>query len=148
MPYVPFREHFPDLAERETRTVTILDDRYRGLPAGVYAFVELFCDEPGCDCRRVFLAVHSSPREPEAVIAYGWESREFYAAWMGDESPEMLSALQGPELNLGSPQSELAPALLEFATSVLLNDRHYVDRLKRHYELFRERIEEGHRAAQ
>jgi hypothetical protein len=75
MPYVPFREHFRDLAERETRTVTVPDDRDRELPAGRYAFVEL---------------------------------------------------------------------------DVLLNDGHYVDGLKRQYELFRERIEDarGHRAAQ
>jgi hypothetical protein len=26
------------------------------LPTDVYAFIELYCDEPDCDCRRVTLA--------------------------------------------------------------------------------------------
>ena len=52
MPFVPFHEAFPDLAKRETRTFTILEARE--LPAANYALVEMYCDEPGCDCRRVF----------------------------------------------------------------------------------------------
>jgi hypothetical protein len=148
MPFVPFRDHFRDLAERETRTVTVFEGTDRGLPAGDYAFIELFCDEPGCDCRRVFLWVHSSIRQrPEAVIAYGWESREFYAAWMRDDDAEVLATLQGPVLNAFSPQSELAPAILELAKDVLLNDAHYVTRVKRHYQMFRERIEQHGRGA-
>ncbi|NLX95729.1 MAG: IS110 family transposase [Rhodopirellula sp.] len=52
-------------------------------------------------------------RSPEAVIAWGWESREFYARWMHTDAPEMIRELQGPVLNLGSPQSSHAPALLD-----------------------------------
>jgi hypothetical protein len=86
MPYVPFHNLFPEIAEKETRTVTVLRKTEDGLPPGEYAFLELFCDEPGCDCRRVFFCVISSRRrDVQCVIAYGWEDRDFYVRWMGDD---------------------------------------------------------------
>jgi hypothetical protein len=144
MPYRLFHDLFPAVAERETRTLTILPGSNTGLPAGHYAFLEMFCDEPGCDCRRVFFSVVSSIRqEIEAVVAWGWEDIAFYAAWMKDDDPEVLASLKGPALNLGSPETALAPALLELTRTVLLRDGDYVERLKRHYQLFRQRIDEG-----
>jgi hypothetical protein len=144
MPYRLFHDLCPVVAEHETRTLTILPGSHTGLPAGHYAFLEMFCDEPDCDCRRVFFSVLSSVREEiEAVVAWGWEDPAFYAAWMKDDDPEMVASLKGPTLNLGSPATRLAPALLELTRAVLLQDRHYVERVKRHYQLFREQIEGG-----
>jgi hypothetical protein len=54
MPYVPFYKYFPKLAETETRVLTILPGDASGLPPDSYGFCEMFCDERGCDCRRVF----------------------------------------------------------------------------------------------
>jgi hypothetical protein len=51
--------------------------------------------------------------------------------------------LRGPILNIGSPETELAPALLDLARNVLLQDKAYVDRIKRHYRRFRARIDGG-----
>jgi hypothetical protein len=142
MPYALFHSLFPEIAEQETRTITVFNKSDVGLPPGQYAFVEMFCDEPKCDCRRVFFYIVSAGRsQPEAVIAYGWETREFYAKWMHEDDPTMIASLRGPELNLGSPQSALAPALLEFVREHLLQDAAYVERVKRHYRLFRDRID-------
>ncbi|MDH3598500.1 MAG: hypothetical protein OEU26_02540 [Candidatus Tectomicrobia bacterium] len=139
MPFVPFHDTFPDLAERETRTLTILDDTK--LPAGDYALIEMYCDEPGCDCRRVFFWVLSSQTsQVEAIIAYGWENTRFYAQWMGDGDPQMAKALKGPILNPGSPQAAFAPALLDLVKNVVVQDEQYVARLKTHYAMFRETI--------
>jgi hypothetical protein len=102
----------------------------------------MFCDEPKCDCRRVFLYVVSSRGvDPEAVITYGWEARDFYANWLHDDDPLALDELQGPALNLGSPQSELAPAILDLARNLLLTDAAYVQRVKDHYTIFRESVD-------
>jgi hypothetical protein len=147
MPYVDFHKHFPKIAEQETRIVTIFDDAAFGLPAGHYTFFELFCDEPGCDCRRVFFAVASSHREIiEAVIAYGWESPEFYARWMGSNDSADIAALKGPVLNLASPQSDLAPAILELARKLLLSDETYIERVKQHYKFFRDKVDKKTRS--
>ena len=68
---------------------------------------------------------------------------EFYAAWMKDDDPQVVANLKGPVLNLGSPASALAPALLELTRTVLLQDTRYVERIKRHYQMFRQRIDGG-----
>lgn len=54
---------------------------------------------------------------------------------MGNADSETLMDLQGPILNVGSPQSPLAPAILRLTEDVLLKDPAYVDRIKRHYTL-------------
>jgi len=65
--------YFPDFAKKETQTLFVPPAAIARLPAGNYGFIELYCDEPGCDCRRVFLNVVSERRRKiEAVIAWGW----------------------------------------------------------------------------
>jgi hypothetical protein len=142
MPYAMFFQHFPEIAERETRTVTLLQES-SGLAPGDYSLLEMFCDEPGCDCRRVMFGVVSSrTKEVEAVVAYGWEDRDFYVKWMGDDDPNVIDDLQGPVLNLASPQSKQAPAILELIETIVLRNRAYIERVKRHYALLREKIDE------
>ena len=142
MPYVAFHLYFPEIAERETRTVRVLRRTDDGLPPGEYGFLELFCDEPACDCRRVFLSVISSRQKNlECVIAYGWEGRDFYAKWMGDDEPAVIDTLHGASLNMSSPRTDLARAILELFKKVLLQDGAYIERIKRHYQVFRDRID-------
>src|ERR1039458_3144226 len=50
MPMTPFMERFPEVGARETRSATVT--QRQDLPDGEYGFLELYCDEPGCDCRR------------------------------------------------------------------------------------------------
>jgi len=141
MPYTSFFSKFPDIAERETRTVTLTKARH-SLPANVYAFVELYCDERGCDCRRVFFNVVSrSSNEALAVIAYGWESRDYYIKWMGDDDNLTIDSMMGPTLNMASQQTALAMPLLSLFREVLLPDSRYMERIKRHYDMFREKVE-------
>ena len=142
MPYAMFVEHFPEVAKRETRMISLLQRSSSGLEPGDYSLLEMFCDEPGCDCRRVmFCVVTSRTKDVEAVVAYGWESRDFYVKWMGDDDPNVIDELQGPVLNLASPQSKQAPAILELIETVALQDDAYIERIKRHYSLFREKVD-------
>jgi hypothetical protein len=142
MAYALFSSLFPDVAERETRSVTVRFFNRFKLPRGQYGFLEMFCDEPGCDCRRVlFFVVSPRHEDPLAVLAWGWEEKEFYGKWLGESDPLVIDELKGPALNLASPQSDLAPALLRLLQEVLLPDTAYVERIKRHYAMFRERID-------
>ena len=72
----PFFSRFPELAARETRTIRLLEP-HAALPAGEYGFLELYCNEPTCDCRRVLFQVCRAdlPNKVLATINYGWESR-------------------------------------------------------------------------
>jgi len=143
MSYEPFYERFGALAWKETRSMTILDDPR--LAGDQFGFIELYCNDEDCDCRRVmFNVVSRKSQKSVAVIAYGWESREFYAKWYRQNDPEIIQQMQGPILNPGSQQSEFAPALLEKVRTVLLNDPAYVARIKRHYQMFKETVDPKH----
>ena len=144
MPYASFLVRFPAVGKCETRTVSVGPGPYLGLPPGDYTFLELYCDEPRCDCRRVFFAVMSPGRdEPLATIAYGWESRDYYVRWMGDDEPLVTDELKGPALPLNSIQSPLAPALLKLFATTLLKDTEYVERIKRHYRMYRKAVDKS-----
>lgn len=143
MPFELFYSRFPELAEKETRSVLVLDNSLiQSLPAADYGFMEAFCDEPGCDCRRVFFSVVSSKTSKiEAVIAYGWETKAFYRKWFKYGTEEDIASLQGPELNLGSPQGKQAEGILQLFTDLLLKDKSYIERVKHHYRMFRNTVD-------
>jgi len=143
MPFRYLYDVFPVLAERETRTITILENSTVRLPPGEYAFCEMFCDEKGCDCRRVFFTVRASfaPEQIQAVVAWGWEDIDFYNKWMKYGTPADAIELQGPVLNMGSPETRLSDEILKLTKEVLLKDSEYVERVKRHYQMFRFKIE-------
>ncbi len=81
---VPFVSKFPELGARETRSIRVAgrDD----LPDDEYGFIEFYCDEPGCDCRRVRIDVlreDTGWKRISATISYGWEPVDFYRRWDG-----------------------------------------------------------------
>ena len=136
-----FMERFPDLGARETRSARIAgrDD----VPDGEYGFLEFYCDEPGCDCRRVTISVlrrDTGQGRIWATISYGWENADFYRRWSNASSDPI--ELQGPCLDSLNPQTEYSPALLDLFRC-LLESTEYVERLKRHYRMFRDSLEKA-----
>ena len=141
-----FREAFPEIAANETRSVIPFT---QDGPEDTFFFVELYCDEPGCDCRRVLVQVLSeraarAGRSPLlASLSYGWEPEQFYRDWASfplDEDD--MAEIKGPGLQRLAPQSPRAAEMLgHFCT--LLEDAAYVERIKRHYAMFRETIGGG-----
>ena len=144
MPYTSFHAYFREIAEQETRTMTILREE-DDIPKGSYGLLEMYCDDENCDCRRVFFEVHDWEHGKSlAYIAYGWESAEFYRKWLRGDDPETIRELKGPALNIGSPQSKFAPAFLDLIRDAILNDPLYIARLKRHYQMFKEKVDPKH----
>ena len=144
MPMVPFYTRFRDLAFKEMRSATIRG--MPGLPDGEYGFLELYCDEPACDCRRVVIDVIAPTTGPKiwATINYGWESLEFYEKWIRDK--ETARECYGATLDPLNPQTEYSDALLRLFNQVL-QDEAYVERLKRHYQLFKSDLLKPRRSA-
>jgi len=142
MHYQSFHDLLPAIAEKETRTITVFKNNDLGLPADEYGFVELFCNNKKCDCRRVFFEVFSRNRnQSEAVICWGWENAAFYKKWMGGYiDKQMLTELIGPSLNFSSPQSPLAQALLNLFSKILLKDEVYINRVRNHYNMFKKKL--------
>ena len=147
MAFAPFVELFPAIAAAETRSITLL--RAGTVPAGTYGFLEAFCDDEGCDCRRVFLNVCGGDNTPPALrqahlatISFGWESKAFYRLWASFALPEDdLAELRGPALVRLARQSDYAPALLDHF-KVVLEDKAYVARIVRHYKMFRAAVDQ------
>ena len=141
MHYVPFQDHFPELAKKETRVITIGSGYTGKLPYDSYALMELYCIDPKCDCRRVMFSVASAQTMNNvAVVNFGWESRKFYEKWLGTNAVTTIDELKGPSLNTASYQFPYAYELLNFIRDVVLKDKDYVNRLKRHYDLFKQKI--------
>lgn len=112
----------PELAQRETRDITILPPERR-IPPGRYSFIETYCQDPDCDCRRVLLKVFSHElKQTVATIGHSFEP-----PGPDDLVPEQTF------LDPISQQSKWSKAILEvFLTQVL--DDVYAERLVRHYE--------------
>ncbi len=140
MPMIPFMEKFPELAASETRSARVAGQD--GLPDGDYGFFELYCNEPGCDCRRVIVTVlreDTGWRRIWATISYGWETPDFYRKRLGPlVGPDDW---QGPSLDPLNPQTQYSAELLNLFRS-LIRSPDYVQRLRRHYEIFRAAVEQ------
>jgi len=134
MPMIPFYTRFRDLAFKEMRSATV--QGRPDIPDGEYGFLELYCDEPDCDCRRVIIQVVSPTTGSKiwATISYGWESVEYYEKRL--RSKDAARECQGASLDPLNPQTEYSLALLRLFEYVL-QDVAYVERLKRHYQLFK-----------
>ena len=107
MSHTAFGEFFPEIANKETRVVTIIDQTITGLPPGAYALLDLYCTDPDCDCRNVYInVVHKGFSGPIATITYGWEDLSFYKEWMGGEEDDyILRQFKGPSLTIAARQS-------------------------------------------
>jgi len=135
---IAFHMAFPELAKRETRSVIVGPGP--GLPVGEYAYIEFYCDDPGCDCRRVFVQVISAdhPQTVLASINFGWERESFYRHKMPYD-PEAPREITRGCLDPINEQSEHAPVLLRLFQDIVV-DEPYRLRLKRHYRLFKQHL--------
>jgi hypothetical protein len=142
MGLAPFILRFPELGEAETRHLHTRN--HPVLPDGRYGFVELFCDDPQCDCRRAMINVYddSVPMRHLATINYGWESLDFYIKWMHGNVARAQEA-QGAWLDPLNPQSVYSDELLE-QFRMMLEDRAYAARIQRHYEIFKASLPKPH----
>ena len=134
MAMIPLHTLLPDVAKRETREASL--EGNVEIPDGDYGFVELYCDDVTCDCRRVLIMVfgRTMGTKPLAVINHGWESPAFYESWI--RIKDFGKDHAGAKLDPLNPQSQYAPYLLSLFF-FLLEDPVYADRLKRHYESFK-----------
>jgi hypothetical protein len=135
---MPFHACFPDVAEAETRTIYAMN--VDTVPRGQYGFIEFYCEELDCDCRRILFQVFEADRgKIVATIGWGWESAEFYDKSGHDDGEES----KGPFLEPFGEQSEHAEAILQLCKDQLLTDQEYVERLKKHYWMFKGAVSQG-----
>src|SRR5206468_2710909 len=127
----PFHSLFPELAQREVRCLHIGPapeaEAHRApvLPSDEYLYVECYCGELACDCRRVLLQVlrRGAMDTVLANIVYGWDKESFYRkriAWEGDVDQAARRTVRG-ELDPLLEQSEFAEQLLQLFQQLVLD---------------------------
>jgi hypothetical protein len=141
---VPLHSVLPDLAAREVRFVRIgiapAGSPNANLLPDEYAFVEYYCDDLGCDCRRVYFEVlaKEQPGKVFASINFGWERARFYRRrmpWDQDSAKDIIIGVMDPI----NAQSEFADYFLQIFRQFVV-DEQYRMRLRRHHQFFREAI--------
>ncbi len=133
----------PDTASTETRALQVISGNAQ-VEAGLYELVELYCDDPICDCRRVILLVRSTTaaERPLAHIHFGWESVAFYTRWLSGNAT-LAREMRGASLEEYAEQGPGATELLTRICGAVLNDPGYVARLQRHYLQFKSALRRG-----
>ena len=139
MYFEPYFHRYPNIAKVEFRTVNV--DKRGNIPRGSYLFVETYCNEKKCDCRRSLIQVLPPPfsqqKGIQAFISFGWEPAAFYRDWgRGSMSESDLDWIKGPGLDPFQPQGPYAADFLAlFIESIKQKD--YQDMLLRHYAQFK-----------
>ncbi len=144
---IPFHSLLPELAQREVRCLHLgVSPEWQPrqapeLPPDEYAYMELYCEELGCDCRRVFLQViRKGDRDKVlASIVYGWEKESFYRKRISWDADAEANRVVRGHLDPINRRSEFAGHLLDLFKQFVL-DEPYRLRLRRHYRLFKEEL--------
>jgi hypothetical protein len=123
---LPFIELFPEQGKNECRTAHV--SHHEKLPPGEYGFVELYCADLDCDCRRAVINVFGGrPPKHLATINYGFDQNQ---------------KMSGPFLDPINPQSQYSGALLDMFKWIL-QDSSYRTRLVRHYQQFKSALRQN-----
>jgi len=100
------------------------------LPDGEYSFIDTYCSDPECDCRKTMIQVmHKGKRV--SVINYGWEPASFYQKWMGSSAKDEAK-MHGASIDITSP-NHVSPDGILALFNVLLNDI-WIAKFKQHYK--------------
>jgi hypothetical protein len=121
---VPFQQIFP--RNNDPYMELTLLSKYGKAAKGAYTFVETYCTDKGCDCRRVTLLVLSPKGKLAAVIGFGFDPH---------------GPLAGPFLDNFHTQSAAARDLLEIFTGHINEDAEWLGRMHDHYRQVRSHVD-------
>ena len=129
MQFIPAGEIIGDL--HQVRTVRIA--RNPQLPDGDYSFVDSYCTDLSCDCRKTMIHVlHGG--QCVSIINFGWEKPSYYKEWMGvntEAEDEITSLMCGSSIDISSPDLVSSEAILDLFNSLL--NKEWIGIFKRNY---------------
>jgi hypothetical protein len=133
-PFLPAGEIIGD--KHLTRTITIADTP--GLPDGSYQFIDHYCTDKTCDCRRAIIQVFHQD-EHVSTVTYGWENEKFYTDWMRAGDDDVIAKeMSGLSLDWNSPDRVASKAMLALVGHLM--DEKWISILKNHYRLMRKAL--------
>lgn len=132
----PFTPAGEILSEAQVRSIVLADDP--ALPDGEYTFIDTYCTDSTCDCRKTIIQVMHE-RRLVSIIDFGWESPKFYRRWMGSPSDPSDRALaeemSGVSIAFQSPDRVSRKGMLRLMDRLL--DEKWISIFKEHYRLIR-----------
>lgn len=109
------------------------------LPDGDYRFVDTYCVEPGCDCRKTMILVFLNDVHV-STISFGWEPQSFYREWMGSKDDRLAGEMSGGSIDITSPDRVPAKGMLAFFRALL--DENWILRFRAHYAAVKLKLSE------
>lgn len=127
MEFIAAGEIIGDL--HQVRSVQI--ERSPQLPDGEYSFIDMYCSDPGCDCRKTMIQVLHNGKHV-STINYGWEPAEFYEKWMESSKEDTpFPSMAGASIDITSPNRVNEEGVIGLFYA-LLNDT-WIAKFKNHY---------------
>ncbi|MBW4055823.1 MAG: hypothetical protein HIU83_10565 [Proteobacteria bacterium] len=120
----PYSVIFPN--KNEPVMALQLDRKTGKIPKGAYGFIEFYCTDKGCDCRRTTLFVLNEKMQQKAVISMGFDPDD---------------DLAGPFLDNFHQQSPYAGQLLDIFVELINENPEFLEAMQRHYREVRTKVE-------
>lgn len=119
--------------ECQVRTVVIGDDPY--LPSGAYTFIDIYCTDNTCDCRKTIIQIFHEKKHV-STVSYGWESPKFYLRWLKNtKDRELAEEMSGLSIDFSSPDRVSPKGMLILINHLM--DEKWISILKENYRLIR-----------
>lgn len=119
--------------ECQIRSIVLADDPR--LPSGHYTFLDTYCTDNTCDCRKTIIQIFHEDRLV-SIVNYGWESPQFYHRWLGSaEERDLAEEMSGLSIDLTSPNRVSPEGILILMNHLL--DKKWITLLKEHYRRIR-----------
>jgi hypothetical protein len=130
-PFVPAGEILGP--EHLMRSVVIADDPH--LPSGEYSFIDTYCTDNTCDCRKTIIQIFHE-KKLVSIVSYGWESPKFYLRWLKNTKDRVLAEeMSGLSIDFSSPDRVSPEGILLLVNHLL--DEKWISILKENYRLIR-----------
>lgn len=128
------------------RTVTIYDEPR--LPDGEYTFVDLYCTDKGCDCRKTIIQIFHENRHV-STVDYGWEDPQYYFKWLkASKDDEMAQDMSGLSIDFMSPDLVSTEGILALVEHLMDESLLYEHMQKQWDKPLPERVDSGRALSQ
>lgn len=130
-PFIPAGELLgPDC---QIRSVTLANDPY--LPPGEYDFIDMYCSDNTCDCRKTIIQIFHD-KKLVSIVNFGWESPKFYLRWLNSaQDVELAKEMSGLSIDFSSPDLVSPKGILLLVNHLM--DQEWISMLKENYRLIR-----------
>ena len=130
-PFIPAGELLGP--ECQIRTAVLAADPY--LPSGEYAFLDTYCTDNTCDCRKTIIQIFHD-KKLVSIVSFGWVDPKFYLRWLKSTRDRQLAKeMSGVSIDFSSPDIVSRQGILLLVNHLM--DKNWISKIKENYRLIR-----------